>query len=76
MILRIATVILLLPTIAVAQQASTQSMDLQNSPSARVKSSVTITANVTNRSRTAAPDGTVVIDNAYASCTPTFGNIH
>jgi hypothetical protein len=74
--IRIAAVVVLISTAAVAQQVSKKSLDLQNAPSARAKSNVTITANVNNRSRTDATNGTVVFDNEYASCTVSFGAIH
>lgn len=53
----------------------TKSMDLKNAPSAKVKSSVTVTANVTNRSRTDCDSGSVTFDNNDDSCTVNFGSI-
>jgi hypothetical protein len=63
-------------TVGQAQPQAKKSMNLPNSPSARVRSSTTITANVTNRSRKDATNGTVVFDNEYASCSVGFGAIH
>ena len=60
--------------VALAQQA-TKSLELQNEPGTRVKSSVTMTANVTNKSRTAVKDGAVSFDNNYGVCVVNFGAI-
>lgn len=72
----IAAAILSMPALALAQQASTKSMNIENSPTARTKSTTTITANVTNRSRKDATKGVIVFDNEFGSCTATFGLIH
>jgi hypothetical protein len=74
--IQIAAAILLISTAALAQQAGKRSLDLQNSPIAKAKPRVTVTANVTNRSKTDVTNGTVVFDNNDASCTVTFGLIH
>ncbi len=59
-----------------AEPARKKSMDVQNSGKARVTSSTTMTANVTNRSRKdTLAGGAVVFDNEYASCVVTFGAI-
>ena len=57
-----AGVVATAPTLVMAQQTSLQ---LENAPGARPKSSVTVTANVVNRSRTDSTGGTVVFDNEY-----------
>ncbi|AZG79130.1 hypothetical protein IYX23_05860 [Methylocystis sp. L43] len=67
-----AGVVATAPTLVMAQQTSLQ---LENAPGARPKSSVTVTANVVNRSRTDSTGGTVVFDNEYSQCTVTFGPI-
>jgi hypothetical protein len=51
------------------------SLDIPNTPTTRPSSSVTITANVVNRSRKDVTSGTVVFDNEYGSCTASFGAI-
>lgn len=59
-----------------ATSAYAVSLDISNSLSVRSKSSVTITANVVNRSRKDVTYGTVVFDNEYGSCTAQVGAIH
>ncbi|MER9029629.1 hypothetical protein [Mesorhizobium sp. M0674] len=66
------TVISTLTSVALAKD---KSIELDNQPTARTKSSVTMTANVTNKSRTAVKDGAVSFDNEWGVCVASFGAI-